>query len=130
MPAILVAHGSPYVATTSISYPKDVIRKVKTATETRCPTYVQIHSSCCTGWYFDSAMAVEIGRLAVRTALYPLVEFVDGELGKVHKIKQTPVEEYLRMQRRFKHLFTESGKEELAKVQAIADHNVERYGLV
>ncbi len=131
MPAILVAHGSPYVATASIAYPKDVIRKIKTATETEGPTYVQIHASCCTGWYFDSSLGVEVVRLAVETALYPIFEIVDGELGKVHKIKQKPVEEYLRIQKRFAHLFKdERGRDEIVKIQAIADENVRKYGLV
>ena len=131
MPAILVAHGSPYVATASIAYPKDVIRKIKTATETEGPAYVQIHASCCTGWYFDSSLGVEVVRLAVETALYPIFEIVDGELGKVHKIKQKPVEEYLRIQKRFAHLFKdERGRDEIAKIQAIADENVRKYGLV
>jgi len=131
MPAILVAHGSPYVATATIAYPKDVIRKIKTATETKGPTYVQIHASCCTGWYFDSSLGVEVVRLAVETALYPIFEIVDGELGKVHKIKQKPVEEYLRIQKRFAHLFKdERGRDEIAKIQAIADENVRKYGLV
>jgi pyruvate ferredoxin oxidoreductase beta subunit len=131
MPAILVAHGSPYVATATIAYPKDVIRKIKTATETEGPTYVQIHASCCTGWYFDSSLGVEVVRLAAETALYPIFEIVDGKLGKVHKIKQKPVEEYLRIQKRFAHLFKdESGRAEIAKIQAIADENVRKYGLV
>jgi len=131
MPAILVAHGSPYVATATIAYPKDVIRKIKTATETKGPTYVQIHASCCTGWYFDSSLGVEVVRLAVETALYPIFEIVDGELGKVHKIKQKPVEEYLRIQKRFAHLFKDDrGRDEIAKIQAIADENVRKYGLV
>jgi len=130
MPAILVAHGSPYVATTTIAYPKDTIRKVKTATETVGPAYIQIHTPCCTGWYFESAETIELARLAVETALYPIFEIVNGELGKVHKIKQKPVEEYLGAQRRFKHLFTmDSGKDEIAKIQAIADENVRKYGL-
>ncbi|RLG25332.1 pyruvate ferredoxin oxidoreductase [Methanosarcinales archaeon] len=130
MPAILVAHGSPYVATASIAYPKDLIHKVRTATETRGPAYIQIHAPCCTGWYFDSSKTIEIARLAVQTALYPIFEIVDGELAKVHKIKQKPVEEYLRLQGRFKHLFTkESGKDEIVKIQAIADRNVRKYGL-
>jgi pyruvate ferredoxin oxidoreductase beta subunit len=131
MPAILVAHGSPYVATASIAYPKDVINKVKTATETKGPAYIQIHAPCCTGWYFESAETIEVGRLAVQTALYPVFEIVNGELGKVRKIKQKPVEDYLRVQRRFKHLFTkDSGKDEIAKIQEIADANVRKYGLV
>ena len=49
MPEIAVAHGCPYVATASISYPNDMMRKVKKAVETKGPTYVQVHSTCCTG---------------------------------------------------------------------------------
>ncbi len=131
MPAILAAHGSPYVATATIAHPKDVIRKIKTATEIEGPAYVQIHAPCCTGWYFDGAKTIEAARLAVRTALYPIFEIVDGGLGKVRKIKQTPVEEYLRMQKRFAHLFKdELGRAEIVKIQAIADENVRKYGLV
>ena len=93
--------------------------------------YVQIHAPCCTGWYFDGSKTIEIARLAVETALYPIFEIVDGELGKVRKIKQKPVEEYLKAQRRFKHLFTkDSGKEEIARIQAIADRNVSKYDLM
>jgi len=131
MPAILVAHGSPYVATTSISYPKDMIRKVKKAVDIEGPTYVHAHAPCTTGWKFDTSKTVEVGKLAVETALWPMYEMENGELTNVRKVKnQKPVEEYLKSQGRFKHLFTmDGGKAEIAKIQAIADWNVEHYGL-
>ncbi len=131
MPAIMAAHGSPYVATTSVAYPKDMIRKVKTATETVGPTYIHAHAPCTTGWGFDTSKTVEIGKLAVETALWPMFEIEDGEVTKVKKIKNIkPVEDYLKMQRRFKHLFTmEGGEEEIKKIQAIADKNVVDFGL-
>jgi pyruvate ferredoxin oxidoreductase beta subunit len=131
MPAILVAHGSSYVATTSIAYPKDMIRKVKKAVDIKGPTYVHAHAPCTTGWKFDTSKTVEVGKLAVETALWPLYEIENSELTKVRKVKnRKPVEEYLKSQGRFKHLFTmDGGKDEIAKIQAIADWNVEHYGL-
>jgi len=131
MPAIMAAHGSPYVATTSVAYPKDMIRKVKTATEIVGPAYIHAHAPCTTGWGFDTSKTVEIGKLAVETALWPMFEMEDGEVTKIKKIKNIkPVEDYLKMQRRFKHLFTmEGGEEEIKKIQAIADKNIEDFGL-
>jgi pyruvate ferredoxin oxidoreductase beta subunit len=131
MPAILVAHGSPYVATTSISYPKDMIRKVKKAVDIEGPTYVHAHAPCTTGWKFDTSKTVEVGKLAVETALWPMYEMENGELTNVRKVKnRKPVKDYLKSQGRFKHLFTmDGGKDEIAKIQAIADWNVEHYGL-
>jgi pyruvate ferredoxin oxidoreductase beta subunit len=132
MPAIMAAHGSPYVATTSISYPKDMMRKVKKAVDIEGPTYIHTHAPCTTGWRFDTSKTVEIGKLAVETALWPLYEMENGEITSVRKVKKPkPVEEYLKAQGRFKHLFTmEGGKAEISKIQDIADWNVEHYGLL
>ncbi|MDI3539532.1 MAG: pyruvate ferredoxin oxidoreductase beta subunit [Methanolobus sp.] len=132
MPAIMVAHGSPYVATTSLAYPKDMIAKVKKATEIEGPTYIHCHAPCTTGWGFDTSKTVEVARMAVQTGLWPLYEVEDGKVTKVRKIgaNKKPVEEYLKMQRRFKHLFTmEGGADEIAKIQAMADKNIEEFGL-
>ncbi len=95
------------------------------------PAYIQIHAPCCTGWKFETSKTVEVGRLAVETVLWPMYEMVDGMIEKVKMIKnRKPVEEYLRMQGRFKHLFTmEGGDEEIARIQAIADWNTEHFGL-
>ena len=73
----------------------------------------------------------EVGRLAVETGLWPMYEMVDGTIGKVKKIKNRKVvEECLKMQGRFKHLFTiEGGEDEIASIQAIADWNAEHFGL-
>ena len=131
MPAIIAAHGSPYVATTSIGYSRDMIRKVKKATEIVGPTYIHAHAPCTTGWGFDTSKTLEIARLAVETCLWPMYEMENGEITQVRKIKDSrPVEEYLRTQKRFKHLFTmEDGEEEIKKIQALADWNIKHYGL-
>jgi pyruvate ferredoxin oxidoreductase beta subunit len=130
LPAIAAAHGIPYVATGSMSFFADLRRKTKKALETRGPKYVQVHVPCPPGWGYDEKQSMEMGRLAVECALYPLVEWENGEVVRVRKIKQIPVEEYLRPQRRFRHLFrSEEGKKHIAEIQAIADGNVRKYGL-
>jgi len=132
MPAIMVAHGSPYVATGSLAYPKDLIKKIKKALDTEGPTYIHAHAPCTTGWGFDTSKTVEIARLAVQTGLWPMYEVENGEVTSVKKIgkQKKPVEDYLKMQRRFKHLFTkEGGDEELKKIQALADENIVKFGL-
>ena len=131
MPAIMAAHGSPYVATASVAYAPDMIRKVKKAAEVKGPTYVHVHAPCCTGWRFEGSKTIEVGKLAVETAMLPLYEMENGVITNVRKLKnRKPVEEYLKVQGRFKHLFTmEGGLEEIKKIQAIADWNVKHFGL-
>jgi len=132
MPAIIAAHGSPYVATASISYAPDLKKKVKKAAEIKGPTYVHVHAPCPTGWKMDSSKTIEVGKLAVETALWPLYEMENGEITTVRKIKnRKPVEEYLKVQGRFKHLFTMAGGEnpQIKKIQEIADRNVKQFGL-
>jgi pyruvate ferredoxin oxidoreductase beta subunit len=127
---IFVAHGIPYCATASTAYAKDYIEKVKVAIENQ-PSFIHLHAPCCTGWGFDSSKSIEVGRLAVETGLWPIYEIRNGQITKVRKIRdRKPVEEYLRMQGRFRHLFDgEKGKEEIKKIQAMADENAKKYGL-
>ena len=130
MPQILAAHGAPYIATCSIAYPNDIIKKVERAVKTDGPCYIQIHTPCCTGWGFDGAKTIELGKLAIETGLWVNYEIVNGKVEKVKKVKRKPVEEYLRVQKRFAHLFKPSvNSEEIAKIQAIADANAEKYGI-
>jgi len=131
LPAISAAHGIPYVATASMSYFADLRRKVKKAINIRGPKYLQIHVPCPPGWGYDEKLTIEVGKLAVDSGLYPLFEWEDGEVTKVRKIKQIPVEEYLKSQRRFRHLFrSEEGKAQVAKIQEMAEADIKRYGLV
>lgn len=80
-------------------------------------------SPCPTGWDFDPKESVKIGQLAVKTGIWPLKEYVDGKVvhTKIPK-KRLPVEEYLKLQGRFKHLFyPERNEVELATIQAGVD---------
>jgi pyruvate ferredoxin oxidoreductase beta subunit len=130
---IAAAHNIPYAATATIAYTADLQRKVKKALATPGPTFIHVHVPCPLGWAYKSELTMEIARLAVETGLYPLVEIEWGKVTRVRKITKDhkPIEEYLKPQGRFRHLFTsEDGKKELAKIQAIADANIAKYGLM
>jgi pyruvate ferredoxin oxidoreductase beta subunit len=132
LPAIVAAHHIPYVATASVSYLKDLEKKVKKAMEFRGPRYIQIDTPCPSVWGFPSDRTLEVGRLSVESGLVPLFEMQDGKITSVRRIKKRlPVEEYLRAQGRFKHLFAKGkGLEEIKEIQGIADQNIEKFGLL
>ncbi len=130
VPAILAAHGSPYVATASLSYPTDLMKKVETAVNTPGATYLQVHAPCCTGWGFEGDQTVAVGKLAIETGLWVNYEMINGVVKKAKKVKRKPVEEYLSVQKRFRHLFKpKRNEEEIAKIQAIADANAAKFGI-
>ncbi|MCX5715087.1 MAG: thiamine pyrophosphate-dependent enzyme [Candidatus Omnitrophica bacterium] len=127
MPEICVAHGIPYVATASAGFPQDLQRKVKKAISIKGPKYIQVHVPCPLGWRHETNLTLQVAKVAVETGLYPLVEFENGVLNAQRKISPKPVEEYLKIQGRFKHLL--GNAEEIKKIQAIADNNILRYNL-
>ncbi len=129
---ICAAHGIPFAATATVGYPADLAMKVKKALKIKGPKFLHVHVPCPLGWIYKSELTIDIARVAVQTALFPIVEFEYNKLTRVRKITKDrrPVEDYLKPQGRFKHLFKEGGEAELAKIRKIADDNVARYGLV
>ena len=120
--AIWAAHRPAYVATVIGSEPLDLARKIEKAKSLRGPRLILALSPCPTGWEFDPAETAEIGRLAVRSGIWPLKEYVDGRI--VHtKLPhpRLPVADYLRKQGRFAHLFRPGGEAMLAEIQAQVD---------
>jgi pyruvate ferredoxin oxidoreductase beta subunit len=113
MPEIVAAHNIPYVATANPSYPNDLIKKVKKATMIEGPKYLHIFSVCPTGWRSPADLTIRLGRLAVKTGISPLYEVENGTYRlNINLPKLKPVEEYLKLQGRFRHL-TEDIKEEI-----------------
>jgi len=105
MPAIAAAHNIPYVATSCPSYPFDLMEKVAKGAEVDGPAYVHIFSVCPTGWRSSPEETIEIGRLAVQTGVFPLYEIEDGKYKLSVKVaKRKPVQDYLKLQGRFRHL--------------------------
>ncbi|MFH0826833.1 MAG: thiamine pyrophosphate-dependent enzyme [Candidatus Omnitrophota bacterium] len=127
MPEIALAHGIPYVATASAGFALDLQKKVKKAFSIKGPKYLQIHVPCPLGWRHEPNLTLAVAKCAVETGLYPLIEFEGGVLVARRQIAPKPVEEYLKMQGRFKHLL--NAPEEIKKIQEIADNNIRKYNL-
>ncbi|HNH36195.1 MAG TPA: thiamine pyrophosphate-dependent enzyme [Rhodocyclaceae bacterium] len=132
LPAIAVAHEIPYVATATVADLRDLEGKVRRAMEIRGARYIHILVPCPLGWGTASHETIQIARLAKETGLFPVFEAEHGELTSSLKIrKQLPVEDYLRPQKRYAHLFGKQPKVEvIARLQALADRNIRRYGLL
>ena len=126
LPAIMVAHGVDYVATACISYPLDLVEKVRKGLKTEGPAYIDILAPCPTGWRFDSSLTVAMGKLAVETGYYPLYEVVNGEVRVTVKVpKRKPVSEFLKAQGRFRHLTDK----DIAVFQRFVDERCKRLGI-
>ena len=118
MPEIAVAHDIPYVSTACSSYPFDLMAKVKKAAAIEGPSYVHILSVCPTGWRLPPHLAIHAGRLAVETGMFPLYEVERGKYQlSVDLPELRPIEEYLTIQGRFRHLTPEMTEEIQQRVQ-------------
>ncbi len=105
MPAIVVAHNVPYVATASPSYFKDLFNKVEKAVATKGPAYLHVLSVCPTGWRCPPELTIRMGRMAVETGMFPLYEVENGKYTLSLDLPQLrPVNDYLKLQGRFRHL--------------------------
>ena len=112
--AIWAAHRPAYVATIIGAEPIDLAVKIEKARHLKGPRLLIALSPCPTGWDYDPRYTVEIGKLAVQTGIWPLKEYVDGRV--THTLipaPRLPVEEYLRRQGRFAHLFSPGRNEGL-----------------
>jgi pyruvate ferredoxin oxidoreductase beta subunit len=130
--SIIGAHHIPYVATATVGYAPDLRAKVRRGIEIEGAAFVLVHSPCPLGWDHDGALSIEVARLAVQTGICPLIEMERGTVVNAMHIRNVrPVEDYLKLQGRFSHLFEDApeAREELQHLQQIADHNIELYGL-
>ena len=120
------------VATATVSELRDLEAKVRRAMEFRGARYIHILVPCPLGWGHGSAQTIHMARLAKETGLFPVFEAVHGEVTAVSKIRrQLPVEDYLKPQTRFAHLFKPPGHPEVvARLQQLADRNIRRFGLL
>ncbi|MCX6797816.1 MAG: thiamine pyrophosphate-dependent enzyme [Candidatus Falkowbacteria bacterium] len=128
MLAVALAHKLNYVAQSTAGFPDDITNKVKKALALNGPSYIQILSPCMPGWKINNNEAVMVGKLAVRTGLYPLLEYVNGQLSNSsikNNFQALAVEEYLSQQGRFKHLKPEAVK----YIQDLAEENIKRHKL-
>jgi pyruvate ferredoxin oxidoreductase beta subunit len=132
LPRIAMAHEIPYVATATVADLRDLEAKVARAMELRGARYLHVLVPCPLGWGSESCDTVRIARLATQSGLFPVFEAEHGEVISSTPIrKQVPVEEYLKLQGRYSHLFAPKRRDEVINhLQAMADRNIERYGLL
>lgn len=135
MPRIAMAHSIPYVATATVADLFDLETKVERAMSKHGARYLHILVPCPLGWGAASSDTIRLARLAHETGIFPVFEAEDGEvLSSLPIRRHTPVEDYLRPQKRFAHLFAKDGTvsapDVVARVQKQADRNIERYGLL
>ena len=132
VPLIAMAHRIPYVATASVANLRDLERKVTTAMEIEGARYIHIHVPCPLGWGSAPEDTLKVARMAVESGLFPLFEARYGKIADRTRIRRkVPVTDYLKLQKRFAHLFGKTPDvERLALIQQIADRNIEEFGLL
>ena len=125
---IVRAHHIPYSAQTCISYPDDFYRKLKKAQSIKGPKYIEIMAPCPPGWRFSMEKTVEMGRMAVETGAWALYECENDVMtfnGKSKlilekKIQRKPMEDWIKYQGRFGHLFKPT--KDTKRIQTLEDH--------
>ena len=120
---IIAAHNIPYVAqTTFIGNFKDLHEKAEKAIYTPGAAFLNVMAPCPRGWRYDTPDIMKVCKAAVETCVWPLFEVVEGKWILSYKPKnKLPVEDYLKMQGRFKHLFKKGNEELIAQIQADVD---------
>jgi 2-oxoisovalerate ferredoxin oxidoreductase beta subunit len=110
---IMVAHKIPYLATATAAYPHDMIAKIKKARSIQGTRFIHLFASCPTGWRMPENLSIEVMRLAVLTNIFPLYEVENGEVYRQTVIPDeiVPIDGYLRLQGRFRHLTDEDVRE-------------------
>jgi pyruvate ferredoxin oxidoreductase beta subunit len=132
VPRIAMAHEIPYVATATVADLRDLEAKVERAMGMHGARYLHVMVPCPLGWGSASSDTVKLARLATESGFFPVFEAERGEVTSVRKIRhQVPVEEYLTLQGRYAHLFRPQRRDDVIdRLQAIADRNIARYGLL
>ncbi len=120
--AIIAAHGVPYAAQASISHWKDLTTKAEKAFAVDGPAFLNIFAPCPRGWRTPSSDTIEIAKLAVQTGFWPLYEVEDGAWRQTVKVNnRKPLDEFLKPQGRFKHLFAPGNEALREEMQADVD---------
>jgi pyruvate ferredoxin oxidoreductase beta subunit len=135
LPLLAMAHEIPYVATATVADLHDLESKVERAMELHGARYLHVLVPCPLGWAAAPSDTIRLARLAQQSGLFPVFAAEGGEVVSVSKIRRrVPVEEYLRPQGRYRHLFDDAGApvrpDIIERVQAGADRSIRRFGLL
>jgi len=130
---IMAAHELPYVAQTTVGYWMDATKKFEKAWAIEGPKFINTYSPCVPGWGYHMSQTVKMSKAAVETNLWPLYEVENGKYTitlKNPKEKRKPIEEFLKLQVRFKHLLLPENKPVLESMQAFIDERYARLELL
>jgi pyruvate/2-oxoacid:ferredoxin oxidoreductase beta subunit len=126
---IMAAHKIPYIATASIGYPLDLIKKVEKAKEKVGTKFILIFSPCPTGWRYSAEMTIKIAKLATETGIFPLYEIEDGEKYYLsQKRKEKLPKEYFSLQGRFRAMKEEDLRRVEEKVRKEREYLIRMAG--
>ena len=119
---IVAAHHIPYLAQANVAYMADLKKKAQKALAVEGPSFLSVFSPCTNNWKFPTSQYVNIAKLATETNFWPLYEIENGQ----HKLNLEPknvkpLEDFLKTQGRFKHLFSEKNKPVIEKMQHIVN---------
>lgn len=119
---IAIAHDIPYVAQAAVSHWQDLYTKAEKAFKIKGPKFINVLAPCPLGWGFPDDMGIAIARMGVETNFWPLYEFEKNEYNINYKpANRKPIEEFLKPQKRFKHLFKLENKHLISKIQKHVD---------
>lgn len=124
---IMVAHGIPYVAQTTFTKNfADMSIKAHKAIYTSGAAFLNVMAPCPRGWRYPTEQMMELTRLAVETCVWPLYEVLEGVYSLSYRPKvKLPVQEYLKLQGRFAHLFKPENEWMICEIQNEVDRNWE-----
>ena len=124
---VIAAHHVPYAAqTTFIGNLKDLYEKSEKAIYTPGAAFLNVLAPCPRGWRYEGEDIMEVCKMAVETCFWPLYE-VENDVWKVNyePKNKRPVEDFLKLQGRFKHLFKKGNEDLIAEIQRDVDHRWE-----
>jgi len=125
--AIVIAHNPAYAAQASVHNPRDLMAKVQKALAKDGPSFLNVLTPCHRGWRIKPEDSIEIAKVAVETCFWPLFEWENGKYTVNYKPKQKKaIEEWLKPQGRFAHLFEPKNRHLIAELQAEVDQQWER----
>ena len=124
---VCVAHGVDYAATACVAYWNDYITKVRRAAAVKGPAVIHVLAPCPLGWRFETNQTIKLAKLAVQTRYFPLYEVEGGKYKLSMKVpKPVPLEEFLKPQGRFRHLFAPEFAQNLEELKRQVDNNWNR----
>lgn len=124
---IVNGHRIPYLAQANVAYLNDLKMKARKALAVEGPSFLLVFSPCQNNWKFPTSQFVNIAKLATETNFWPLYEIEDGKYKINMKIENPkPIEEFLKTQGRFKHLFSEKNKDVIEEMKNIINKEWQR----